>query len=453
MNTPAENTALERGQSSIAHLSPSRSVVVALAAWSTVGLAGSVWAAAMGAWWVTAVVLAAALLLDALSVRRTPALAVCRTIPGALAIHEWHDVTIRIENPSRRSLTVEVIDAPSVNFRSEGIPRTLTVAAGKWQAFTWRIRPTVRGVFTLPWIEIRLTGVLGLMRQRRRIRVEDQVRVYPNFRAGSRFGLLALDNRVSELGIHTRRRRGQGLEFMQLREYREGDPLRQIDWKAVSRRNQLISREYREEQNQQVIFLLDCGRRMRTRDRDLAYFDHVLNAVLLTSYIALRQGDAVGAYTFSGEDRVLPPRKGHGAMNMMLNGLFDIQPNTAPSDYVEAAARIATRVKRRALVILITNLRDEDARELPIALAPLRRKHLVLLASLREPIIEAACNTPVHTLPEALRVTAAHQFMDARQRAHALVRGSGVQTLDVLPASLPVALVHRYLDIKRSGAL
>ena len=190
---------------------------------------------------------------------------------------------------------------------------------------------------------------------------------------------------------------------------------------------------------------------MRTRDGDLAYFDHVLNAVLLLSYVALRQGDAVGAFTFSGEDRLLPPRKGRGAMNTLLNGLFDIQPTTSPSDFTEAASRISTRLKRRALVILVTNLRDEDAQELPAALAPLRRKHLVLLASLREPAIEAARATPIRTLPDALRVAAAHQYIDDRQRAHTLVRGRGVQTLDVLPASLPVALVNRYLDIKRSG--
>lgn len=453
MTHPADTGALVPARTSIADLSPSRTLVVALAGWATVGLAASVWPAVVGAWLVTAAVVAVVALLDTLLVGRTTAPVLTRTIPHALALNEWHDVTIRVENPSQRSLTVEVTDAVPVEIRSEGLPRTVTVAPGKWVEFTWRARPTVRGEFELPWMELRFRGPLGLMRQRRRVHAREQVRVYPNFKAVSRFALLALDNRVAELGVHTRRRRGQGLEFMQLREYREGDPLRQIDWKAVSRRNQLISREYREEQNQQVVFLLDCGRRMRTRDGELAYFDHVLNAVLLVSYVALRQGDAVGAFTFSGEDRLLPPRKGRGAMNTLLNGLFDIQPTTAPSDFSEAATRVATRVKRRALIILVSNLRDEDARELPAALAPLRRKHLVLLASLREPSIEAACDGPVTDLPEALRVAAAHDYMAARKRAHDLVRGRGVQTLDVLPANLPVALVNRYLDIKRSGAL
>jgi uncharacterized protein (DUF58 family) len=453
VNAPADNTALVPVRTSVADLAPSRTLIVALAGWATVGLAASVWSPVVGAWVVVAVLLAIAAVLDALLVHRTPSVHVQRMVPHALAVNEWHDVTVRVSNPSSRTLSVEVIDAPPVSFRTEGLPRTVRIAPGKWVEFPWRLRPTARGEFELAWMEFRVVGPLQLVRQRRRVATPAAVRVYPNFKAVSRFALLALDNRVAEIGIHTRRRRGQGLEFMQLREYREGDPLRQIDWKAVSRRNQLISREYREEQNQQVVFLLDCGRRMRTRDGDLSYFDHVLNSVLLVAYVALRQGDAVGAYTFSGEDRPLPPRKGRGAMNTLLNGLFDIQPTTAPSDFSEAATRIATRVKRRALIILVSNLRDEDARELPAALAPLRRKHLVLLASLREPSIEAAREGSVADLPDALRVAAAHEYMEARQRAHNLVRGRGVQTLDVLPSNLPVALVNRYLDIKRSGAL
>lgn len=453
MSEPEDTQALAPIVAPLTGLAPSRSLVVALAAWTTLGLAASFWPPVIGAWLVTAAVLLTATTLDALLAGRTPSPGLVRTVPQALALNEWHDVTVRVENTAKRALAIELTDAVPVELRSEGLPRTVEVAPGKWAEFTWRLRPTVRGEFQLGWMELRFRGPLGLVRHRRRVEARAQLRVYPNFKAVSRFALLALDNRVAELGVHTRRRRGQGLEFMQLREYREGDPIRQIDWKAVSRRNQLISREYREEQNQQVVFLLDCGRRMRTRDGELAYFDHVLNAVLLVSYVALRQGDAVGAFTFSGVDRILPPRKGRGAMNTLLNGLFDIQPTTAPSDFSEAATRIATRVKRRALVVVVSNLRDEDARELPAALAPLRRKHLVLMASLREPAIEAARDTPVTDLPEALRVAVAHDYLLARKRAHELVRGRGVQTLDVLPANLPVALVNRYLDIKRSGAL
>jgi len=427
--------------------------VVALGGWTTLGLAATVWGSLLGPWFAVGIITLLAVCFDTIMVCRTPTPSLQRTIPRALALNEWHDATIRIENTAGRSLVIDVIEAVPVEMHATGLPQTVTLAPDTWIDVPWRVRPTARGEFHLEWMEMRFRGPLGLVQHRRRVHAPEALRVYPNFKAVSRFALLALDNRMAEFGIHTRRQRGQGLDFLQLREYREGDPLRQIDWKAVSRRNQLISREYRAEQNQQVVFLLDCGRRMRTRDGELAFFDHVLNAVLLVSYVALRQGDAVGAYTFSGVDRLLPPRKGRGTMNTLLNGLFDIQPTTAPSDFAEAASRIATRVKRRALVVIVSNLRDEDAQDLPLALAPLRRKHLVLFASLREPSIEAACDAGVNDLSDALRVASAHEYMVARKRAHDLIRGRGVQAIDVLPANLPVSLVNRYLEIKRSGTL
>ena len=453
MTEPADPHALDTVRSTLSGLAPTRAGVLLLGCWATLGFAASVWPPVVGAWVVCAAATVVVLLLDTLWILRTPSPRLQRTVANALSLNEWHDATIRVENPSLRALSIEVIDASPTEFETEGLPFTVEVEPGKWVECTWRLRPTARGEFQLPWMEMRFASPLGLVQHRRRVAARAPIRVYPNFRAVSQFALLALDNRVAELGVHTRQRRGQGLEFQQLREYREGDPLRQIDWKAVSRRNQLISREYREEQNQQVIFLLDCGRKMRSREGDLAFFDHVLNAVLLVSYVALKQGDAVGAFAFSGSDCALPPRKGTAAMNGLLNGLYDLQPTTAPSDYSEAAARITTRLKRRALIILVTNLRDEDAHELPAALAPLRRKHLVLLASLREPSIEQVCDAPIHDLADALRVASAHEYLKNRRRAHELIRGRGVRTLDVPPASLPVALVNRYLDIKRSGAL
>lgn len=127
--------------------------------------------------------------------------------------------------------------------------------------------------------------------KRQLARVPGSVRIYPNFASIAGFTLHALENRIQLMGIRRRQRRGEGLEFRQLRDYQQGDMLRQIDWKATSRRGKPISREYQEERDQQVLFLLDCGRRMRALDGETAHFDHCLNALLLVAYVALRQGD------------------------------------------------------------------------------------------------------------------------------------------------------------------
>ena len=136
-------------------------------------------------------------------------------------------------------------------------------------------------------------SVLGLWKKNIIQPLKSEVRNYPNFSSVMKYSLLATDQRLNQMGILKKRRRGEGLNFHQLREYRDGDSLRQIDWNATARTHKLISRDYQEERDQQIIFLVDCGRRMLAHDDQLSHFDHTLNAILLLSHVALRQGDAV----------------------------------------------------------------------------------------------------------------------------------------------------------------
>jgi uncharacterized protein (DUF58 family) len=317
----------------------------------------------------------------------------------------------------------------------------------------YRYRPRERGPWSFGETELLLRSPWRLWRIRRHAGQPSPVKVFPDFRSVQRYAILAVDNAVSLLGVRKRQRRGEGLELRQLREYREGDSLRQIDWKATSRRDRVISREYEDERNQQVVFLLDCGFKMRAIDDGEAHFDHALNSVLLLTYVAVRQGDAVGLMTLGGSDRWLPPQKGPAAMKSMLDAVYDLETNRTHPDFTRAATELMARQRRRALVVVVSNLRDEDADEVSAAVKLMRRRHLVLLASLREASLDAAIDGGVSGFKTALRTGAIHHFLTARRRSHERLRGRGVSVLDVTPAGLPIAIVNRYLDIKRSGAL
>lgn len=433
---------------------PTGRALLLVGVWVALALAAATRPALLGAWISFGGALLAVVLLDAIVLLRTPPPTCTRTATKAMALGEWHTVTLRLTSRSARPLRLQVTDHPPQSFECEGLERTLQLPGRGWLEIDYRARPSERGTKTFGHVDLLVPGLLGLLHRRVRVGQTQELRVYPDFRAVSKYALLALDNRLSQLGIHLRRRRGQGTEFFQLREYRQGDSLRQIDWKAVSRRRQLISREYRDEQNQRIVFVLDCGRRMRTRDGDMSHFDHALNAMLLLSYVALRQGDAVGLLTFSGDrQRWLPPVKGPASMTTILNNTFDLQPTTEPSDYAEAVKQIGLRQRRRSLVVLLTNLRDDDADDLPNAIAPIRRKHLVLLSSLREPVLERALQKPITEFEDALRIGALHGYLEQRRRVHEVVKGRGVLSLDTEPAELPVALVNKYLEIKRAGLL
>lgn len=421
--------------------------------WLLLAVAAAFRPALLAAWGVAGVGLALLAALDLALARRLPLPEVERLGPVFLALGNWHTFRLQLRGKSRRAQRLLVFDGYPTEHEMSGLPQALRLGPGEGLEISWRLRPRARGPTEITAAHLLLSSPLGLWLRHARVGAPTALKVYPDFKQVVRYALLATDDRVSAMGIHTHRRRGEGLEFFQLREYRDGDALRQIDWKAVSRRHALISREYQDEQNQQVMFLLDCGRRLRSQDGDITHFDHVLNAVLLLSYVALRQGDAVGLMTFSGPERWVAPRRGRGHLRVLQEQVYDLQTTLAPSDFREAARRLMARQRRRALVVLLTNLNDEDTSELAPALALLRGRHLVLLASLREAALGEILARPISRFEDALSAAAAHHYLEQRRAAREALAGRGVRALDVEPGQLPVLLVNEYLDIKRAGVL
>ncbi len=392
-------------------------------------------------------------LFDLVLLRRSPRPRAERQVPASLALGVATPVHLHLRPGGRRPVRVIVHDHHPQALAAEHLPRPARLRPGGRVALTYTVTPEARGEHHFGPVQIRERSGLGLWWRDSRLPAAQTVRVYPNFAAVARYTLLATDHRLSRMGVRRRRRRGEGQDFHQLREYRQGDALRQIDWKATARRRQLISREYQEERDQEIVFLLDCGQRMLARDDTLSHFDHSLNAVLLLAWVALRQGDAVGLGTFGGAERWLRPVKGGARIHHLFDLLYDLQPTTATPDYAAAAERLLLRQKKRALVIIVTNLRDEDSPQLLPAVRLLQRRHLVLVASLREIALDMAADAPVHHFDDALRVAASHDYLLGRRRAVDALQSGGALCLDTTPADLSVELVNQYLAIKAAGRL
>jgi uncharacterized protein (DUF58 family) len=404
--------------------------------------------------WGLLLALLALAVLDALRLQRLPTPRITRQMPGSLALGRWGEVRLEVEHDFSEPMRIELFDHPPEGLSFEHLPLSIELQPGQRSLLGYRLRPLKRGHFSFAHCEISLPSPLGLWSGKRLLDVSDQTRVYPDFARLYGGELLAVDNWLSQLGVRQRQRRGQGLEFHQLREFREGDSLRQIDWKATARQRTPIAREYQDERDQQIIFLLDCGRRMRSQDDELSHFDHALNACLLLSYVALRQGDAVGLSTFASEQpRHLAPVKGTGQLNVLLNTVYDLDSTQRPADYQAAANQLLSRQKRRALVVLVTNLRDEDDDDLLSAVKRLSAQHRVLVASLREETLDTLRQTPVQTLPEALAYCGTVNYLNERAELHERLNAHGVPVVDVRPAELGAELVTQYLSWKRSAAL
>lgn len=434
------------------------SLALALAfAWFALGVAAAIWAPLLPGWEVAGAVFAVALVADWMLARADPDLIFERGAPASWPVGVGGEVTLKLANRSGRGLRLWLYDHHPPEGIAENLPLALSLPSERTAQLAYRYTPTRRGALSFGRCDLRIASPMRLWERKLPVGEPRTVKVYPNFAAISGYALLATDNRLSQIGVLQRRRRGEGLDFHQLREYREGDSQRQIDWNATSRMRKLISREYRDERDQHIVFLIDCGRRMTATDRSmthLTHFDHVLNAALLLGYVSLRQGDAVGYMTFATETpRFSAPRKSGAAVNVLLNGLYDIQPSLDVPDYTQAAVGLAARLKRRALVIVLSNLRDEDDETLAPALRLLTERHLVLFASLREPALDEKLREPVQDLDSATAHVAAVDYAFERQRALKRIERGGAMVLDVEPQKLPIALVNRYLDIKRAGRL
>lgn len=433
---------------------PTRRLVALAALAALAGLGVAAIPALSTAWLALAALAVLVAAGDALHARRLPLPAFRRRVAGSLSLGVWSRVSLAFESaPGAPGLRFEAYDHHPGVFVARGLPAEARLPAGRRLTLDYRVRPTERGEFEFPLCELRLRSALGLWQRRCRLGTASRVRVYPNFSTVTKYALFGVEDQLGHAGLRLRRRRGEGLEFHQLRDYREGDPLRAIDWKATARMTRLIAKEYQEERDQQVLVFLDTGRRMLAKDGELSHFDHALNAMLLLGYVALRQGDAVGFLAQGGMRRWMPPRKGVGTVNVLLNRVYDLEPAPVEMDYLAGATELAVRQRRRALIVMLTNVRDEDTDDLRAAVELLRRKHLVMVASLRERVLDEMLEHPVEQLEDALACAATHAFLESRRRVHETLLAKGVLLEDTAGADLPAAITRRYLAVKRAGLL
>jgi uncharacterized protein (DUF58 family) len=383
-----------------------------------------------------------------------------RRLPAAFALGVERGVELTFQLQGGLLWDTRFHDHADASLQVTGLPRDLQLRGGKLTDVRYAVTPTRRGEVVFAPAHLAVRSRLRLLELLLRIGEQQTRRVYPDFAQVARYAWLAGDRRLSEIGIKTFHQRGEGTDFKQLAEYRSGDPVRHLDWKATLRLEKLVVRQFQSERDQCVMLLIDCGRRMRADDRGsaigAAHFDQVLNAVMLLSYVALKQGDAVGALTFGTPDanvRWFAPRKGAITLNALMGELYAVQPSATHSDYIGAARDLLQRQGKRALVIVISNFRDEDALELGQALELLRSRHLVLVASLRERIVREMAEQALEGTDAVIEVAGAHWYEQSRRDAFQRLAARSALLVDAEPERLGIELVNRYQAIKRAGMI
>jgi uncharacterized protein (DUF58 family) len=281
------------------------------------------------------------------------------------------------------------------------------------------------------------------------------VKVYPNMRRAREAELKALGARSLVASHRKTSWRGEGREFESLRDYVRGDELRHISWSATARRGKLTTRQYQVERDQTILIAIDGGRLMTARIEQETKLDSAVHAALALMSAAARAGDNAGLLVFGRKIKAfLPPSRGHDHMDAALEALYSIEPEMIEPSYSQAFEYIAANSKRRSLVIVITDLVDEEgSKELLTSLRLLRPRHLPLVVTIADRDLRAVVSNVPETARDLFTQSVAEEIMYLREAALRLVESQGGLALDVTAAALAPAILEKYLQVKERGLL
>jgi uncharacterized protein (DUF58 family) len=379
-----------------------------------------------------------------------------REFAGRFAIGERMKVTLFLDNPTSRAFHLRLKDEYPHEMTLEDTREASFTIAGQGTAeFFYHLTPKDRGRYEFGKTAVRFLSRLGLVWCQTDLGTSQAVKVYPNMRRAREIELKALGARTF-LAIQRRAiRRGEGREFESMRDYVRGDELRHISWTATARRSKLTTRQYQIERDQTVMIALDGGRLMTGRIGDETKFDTALHATLALMSACARAGDNCGLVVFGRRVRkYLPPRRGVEHIDAVLEALHDMEPELIEPSYARAFQFIASTLKKRAFVVILTDVIDKDSSsDLINSLRLLRPRHLPLVATIGDRDLNAAVSAPPKDIRDVFTQSAAEEIIHHRESALKLVESLGGLALDVTTQTLGPKLLETYVRVKERGVL
>lgn len=409
--------------------------------------------------WVTLVydlALLTAAIIDARTSRLPASVRIAREFGGRFAVGAETEVRVNISNGTPRPLSLIVKDEYPAQMKISGLREAqVRIAAQSSAALVYGLTPPKRGVFEFGRIAVRFLSRFGLVWCETQVSEPQSVKVYPNMRRAREAELKALGARSLTASHRKTSWRGEGREFESMRDYVHGDELRHISWTATARRGKLVTRQYQVERDQTILIAIDAGRLMTARIDRETKLDSAVHATLALMSAAARGGDNSGLVVFGRRIKAfLPPRRGREHMEAALEALHAVEPEMIEPSYARAFEFIAANSKRRSLVVVLTDLVDEEgSRDLLTSLKLLRPRHLPLVVTIGDRDLKALVREPPENERELFTQSVAEEIMYLREAALRLVESQGGLALDVTAAALAPALLEKYLQVKERGLL
>ena len=379
-------------------------------------------------------------------------------------------VTLRLTNRSPYRLRMRLKDDFPDEFLFDTVIHDCYVPQMLHTEVCYRLTPLRRGIYQFADIHLRCWGILGLVVRQRRVSAATEIKVYPNLQAVRQYDLLVKRGMLHQIGLKNSRRFGEGTEMERLREYLPDDDFRRIDWNATARQRKPIVREFETERSQDIVIMLDTGRLIASpilldasappsteevSQKAMLKLDYAINTTLMTAYVSTLKGDKVGLIAFSATvHQYLAPKPGRKQFLTMLETIYALPAHTVEPDFETAFRYLASKQRKRALIILFTDILDKDSAEgIATYIAQLSKHHLVVCVTLTDSGIVELAEQKSTDSKSVYQKAIADRLLQEKHATLEILRRQGVMTIDVPAHQLTMAVVNKYLELKAKSRI
>lgn len=378
-----------------------------------------------------------------------------RIIPKVFSLGDENKVTLNLENKSDKDLFVNIIDELPAQFQKRDFELDLNLKAKEALSRSYFLKPFERGAYGFGDVHIFVETFLRLIKRKITIKAEAEVAVYPSIMQMKKYELMALSSIATTEGLKKMRRIGHSYEFEQIKNYVPGDDYRSVNWKASSRRAQLMVNQYEDERSQQVYCVIDKSRNMRMPFEGLSLMDYAINTSLVISNVVLQKHDKAGLITFSDKlGATIKADRRPAQLNKILNALYREQPRDLESNFEILYHSARKLIKGRSLVLLFTNFESLQAAE---RVLPLLRKvnnlHLLVVVFFVNTEIEDFAKKEVKTTEEIYHQVIAKKFLNEKEQIVQKYKQYGIQSILTRPEDLSINTINKYLELKARGLI
>lgn len=378
-----------------------------------------------------------------------------RTCPKVMSLSDNNKIHINIKNNTSQLFNFSLIDELPFQFQKRDLYFLGDIKGESSVDLTYTLRPTTRGAYFFGNINLFVHSIIGIAERRFVINAEKEIPVFPSVIQMKQYSLYALNNITQQDGVKKMRKIGHSYEFEQIKEYVRGDDYRAINWKASSRRGDLMVNQFTDEKSQQIYCIIDKSRNMRMPFNDLSLMDYAINTSLAMTNVAISKQDRAGLISFSDKiGSVIKADRQANQLHKILHALYNEEERKTEANY-EILYHIAQKIiKGRSLIMLFTNFESQYALERVLPnLRQMNQAHLLVVVFFENTEIVDFANDTAQSVEGIYHQTVARKYLQEKRQMVNTLKQYGIQAVLTKPEDLSINTINKYLEMKARGLI